>query len=105
MIKHIGRQRWKQVARYYRHLFTNMCEVDMVDFNNRWHIISLRKVLQVEIQEDVDLFVASWSDHKVRFINNNGHYIAGLVPEVAFKELEQCRGWVKEPIVSTADNA
>jgi hypothetical protein len=92
------------MAWFYHSLFTLMCNHNMVDLNNVWHMSSLHMVFLPLIQANVDRHISAWNNHRVRKISENGRDIPSHVPEAAFRAYERQRGWLSTPIVVEEDN-
>lgn len=104
-IEHFWGQVWKKTAWFYHSLFTAMCNHNLLDLNNVWHMSSLHMVFFPLIQDDVDRHIIAWNNHRVRKISENGRAIPSHIPEIAFQAYERQRGWLRAPVVSEADNA
>lgn len=82
-----------------------MCNENILDLNNVWHMSSLHLIFLPLIQDDVDRHIFAWNNHRLRKISENGRDIPSHVPEAAFQAYERQQGWIKPPGVLPSDNA
>ena len=82
-----------------------MCNHNLLDLNNLWHMSSLYLVFLPLIQDDVDCHISTWNNHRLQKISENGRDILSHVPEAAFQAYERQQRWVKPPRVLSSNNA